>query len=187
MLFHSVYDKIKVIFLKNGKGEKMENNNTKSLMKLCKENTIIVREGEVYTEMYKLLSGKVAVYLHYGEDNEYLVNTISDQRCIGEISLLTKNPSPYTIVALTDVMLMRITADQFEDFIINNTKNAMDILNNMASSIVSLNKNIDNVIEDLSKAMEELSSEKSGAVTAADIRERVNRYKQDRLISDIVL
>ncbi|MBQ9948126.1 MAG: hypothetical protein IJO91_07050, partial [Oscillospiraceae bacterium] len=67
-------------------------------------------------------------------------------------------------------------------------KNAMDILNNMASSIVSLNKNIDNVIEDLSKAMEELSSEKSGAVTAADIRERVNRYKQDRLITaDIVL
>ncbi len=152
----------------------MSNNteNKASLMKMCKADEVILHEGEVNTEMYKILSGKAAMYMHYGEENEYLIGIISDQRCIGDVSLLTNRPSPYTVVAVSNVMLMRIQDTQFEEFIVNNTKNAVDIMKNMASMIVTLNKDIDLITDELSYYIKEL--------------ENKNEQSEDMEVSDVL-
>lgn len=153
-----------------------------SLMKMCREDEIIMREGETYDEMYKVLSGKVAMYLHYGEENEYLIGIISDQRCIGDVSLFTGEPSPYTAVALSNVMLMRIKNSQFEEFIVNNTKNAVDIMKNMANIIMTLNKDIDLIIDELTDYVDRLNSlpdipELPETLNVNTIRRRIMQYK----------
>lgn len=58
--------------------------------------------------MYKIVSGRAALYLQYGTENEYLIGVLSDGKCFGEVSVLTGKPSPYSVVAISDIMVMRI-------------------------------------------------------------------------------
>ena len=64
-----------------------------SRMKKFPEDSVIIREGEVRNEMYKIVSGKVAVYINYGEKNEYLLGILSEQQCFGELGIMCKQPS----------------------------------------------------------------------------------------------
>ena len=92
---------------------------------------IIIKEGEIYEEMYKIISGSVAVYLRYGEKEEHLIGIYSKSKCFGETHVLSSQPSIYTVVAYDEVLLMRITKDSLEEFVRNNPRNAIDIMRNM--------------------------------------------------------
>ena len=122
-----------------------------SRLRKVKENDVIVKEGELYTEMYKIVSGKATVYINYGEEDEYLLGVLSEQQCFGETAILCKKPGLYTVVAFSDVLLMRITEEEFEDFIKNNSKNAMDMIRNLAREVTNLRCNLDMAIQEMSK------------------------------------
>ena len=102
-------------------------------MKKFSEDEVIIREGETYEEMYKIVSGRAALYLQYGTENEYLIGVLSDGKCFGEVSVLTGKPSPYSVVAISDIMVMRIGAGRFESFISQNPRNTAGIMKNMAN------------------------------------------------------
>ena len=102
-------------------------------MKKFSEDEVISREGETYEEMYKIVSGRAALYLQYGTENEYLIGVLSDGKWFGEVSVLTGKPSPYSVVAISDIMVMRIGADRFESFISQNPRNTAEIMKNMAN------------------------------------------------------
>ena len=102
-------------------------------MKKFSEDEVIIREGETYEEMYKIVSGRAALYLQYGTENEYLIGVLSDGKWFGEVSVLTGKPSPYSVVAISDIMVMRIGADRFESFISQNPRNTAGIMKNMAN------------------------------------------------------
>lgn len=120
-----------------------------------KENEIIIRQGEVKNEMYKIISGKVAVYINYGQENEYLLGILSEQQCFGELEILCKKPSIYTVVAVYDVLLMRIREDEFDDFIKNNSNNASDMIRNLARQVMNLKLNMDMMMDEFLNSSEE--------------------------------
>lgn len=120
----------------------MEEENRASLC-YFEDDEVILKEGEVSDEMYKILSGSVVVYLHYGEKDEYLVGVFSKGRCFAEWNVLSDQASVYTYVAYGKVLLLRITKDSLEEFIKNNPKNAVDIMKNMVQSMIMLQKNIE--------------------------------------------
>lgn len=122
-----------------------------SRMRQVKDGEIVVREGEQNNEMYKIISGKAAVYINYGKEDEYLLGIISEQRCFGETAILCKKPGMYTVEAISDMLLMRISEDEFEDFIKNNSNNAMDIIKNLAGEVVNLKCNLDMILQEISE------------------------------------
>ncbi len=110
---------------------------------------VIIKEGEIYQEMYKIVHGSVAIYLRYGQKEEHLVGIYSKSKCFGEVHVLSDQPSIYTVVAFDDVLLMRITKDTLEDFIRNNPRNAIDIMQNMVHTNLLMQKNINLLLDDL--------------------------------------
>ena len=122
-----------------------------SRLRKVKENDVIVKEGELYTEMYKIVSGKAVVYINYGKEDEYLLGALSEQQCFGETTILCKKPSSYTVVAFSDMLLMRITEDEFADFIMNNSRNALELIRNLARQVTNLRCNLDMVMQEISK------------------------------------
>lgn len=140
-----------------------------SKMQTFPEDSIIMREGEFYTEMYKIVSGKVAIYINYGQKNEYLMGILSEQQCFGELGLLCKTPCMYTVVAVYEVLLMRITEEDFGDFVQNNAQNATNIIKNLSWTVTNLKCNLDMVLDELSN---ENSSPK---MNAAQLREQMYR------------
>ena len=99
------------------------------------------------------------------------------------MSLLAGKPSPYTVVAVGEVMAMRVTADQFESFVRDNTRNAVDIMKNMASRIVMLNANLNLLANDLSE-LAKSSDKSSQTLNYTDITQKIRMYQIAGLTSN---
>ena len=145
-------------------------------MKKLSEDEVIIREGETYEEMYKIVSGRAALYLQYGTENEYLIGVLSDGKWFGEVSVLAGKPSPYSVVAISDIMVMRIGAGRFESFISQNPHNTAEIMKNMANSIVMLKANVGMMSEELTEILNTLEKDKANKELAESIRMKLARY-----------
>ena len=117
------------------------------------ENEIIIVEGTVNKQMYKIVSGQAAVYIDHGKDTEYFVGVLSDGRCFGETGLLTGKPSPFSVVAETDIMLLGINAGDFEAFISEEPRNAAEIMKNLARTVVTMSANVNMLKEEMLRVL----------------------------------
>lgn len=113
------------------------------------EDQVILKQGSTEKALYKIIHGKAIVYFNYGQEDEYMVGMLSEQRCFGELSILCGKPSIYTVVAYEDVLVMRIPEENFDDFIRNNSANAIGIMRNLANTLLTLSFNINLVLEEL--------------------------------------
>jgi small-conductance mechanosensitive channel/CRP-like cAMP-binding protein len=71
---------------------------------------VVVRQGEAGDSMFVICSGRVRVTL---EPSGQEVNTIGEGGYFGEMSLLTGDPRTATVAAITDCLLLEITAGTF--------------------------------------------------------------------------
>ena len=143
----------------------------KQRMQTFRADEVIMREGEVCDAMYKILSGSVAVYVRYGEEDEHLIGIYSKSRCFGEMNVLSEQPGAYTVIAYDDVLLVRITKDFLEDFIRNKPRNAVDIMRNMGHTITVMQKNIDLLLDDLNEK-QDLNRRRT-----QELRDKISQYR----------
>ena len=120
------------------------------LLKIPAGETILA-EGEVNLDMYKIISGHAEVYMGYGTETETLIGIIGPNSCFGEFGLLLNKPAIYTVIAYSEVLLMRITKGEMGDFIQQNHKSVMDIMQNMAHTMMTMRTQIDMLINDLNE------------------------------------
>ena len=124
-------------------------NNIESRIVNLTEGTVIMKEGELYPFMYKIIKGNGEVYVGYGTEQQTLIGIIGKQSCFGEYGLLLGKPSIYTVVAYSDICLLRIGSDELEDFIKTNHKNVIDIMRNMAGTMMTMRKQIELMINEI--------------------------------------
>ncbi len=120
------------------------------------EDELILEEGQSSDYMYKIVSGLVTLYTNHGKPGEYAIGVLSAPETFGEVSLLTDSPSPYAAVSFGETLIMQVGREEFEEFISNNAKNAMEIMQNLAKKIVILDTHMDMMsaeIKDLDPGM----------------------------------
>lgn len=122
---------------------------SEAVVKKYLEEEIILRQGDNDRSLYKVMSGKVVLYVNYGEEDEYLVGVISFPKCFNEMGVLIGEPSSYTAVSLTETTILHVPEDNFEVFIQNDYKNAMSIMKTMAKNLSLANMNIKMLVEEL--------------------------------------
>lgn len=118
---------------------------TNARMKIQKisADEVILREGETNNEIYKIITGSAVCWLNYGTENEHVLASMADGECFGEYSVLTGKPSIYTVVAFSDMLVMKITKDDLATFVEMNANNAIEIMKSMTRIIDVLAMNID--------------------------------------------
>ena len=117
--------------------------NARAKIQKFSADEVILREGETNEAVYKIIAGSAVCWFKYGTDDEYVLVSLSDGECFGEYSVLTGNPSIYTVVAFSDMVVMKITQDDLISFTEANAKNAIEIMSNMARMMSVLAMNID--------------------------------------------
>ena len=117
--------------------------NVRLKMQKVSADEVILRKGEINNDMYKIISGKALCYFKHDTEDEYLLASLKEGTCFGEYSLLTGKPGIYTVTAFTDMLIMKITKEDFDTFIAMNAKNAIDIMHNMARMLNVMALNID--------------------------------------------
>ncbi len=148
----------------------MDEKKKKPRMQTFHAEEMILKEGEESDSMYKILSGSVAVFNRYGEKEEHLIGIYSKGRCFGELNVFSNLPCIYTVVAYNDVLVMRVTTDSLEEFIVTNPRNVIDIMHNMAHTIRMMQMNIEFLIDDFSKKEDEDEKKRE------DVRKKIMQY-----------
>lgn len=113
------------------------------------EETIVVREGEYNPDMYKIISGHAEVYVGFGTKQETLIKIIGPQCCFGELGLLLDEPAVYTVRAYSDILALKISREDLLDFVSENQKNVVDMMRNMASTMMTMRYHIDLLIKEI--------------------------------------
>ena len=132
-------DRITEEAIRNAKGI----TNARAKIQKFSADDVILREGETNDAIYKIITGSAVCWFKYGTDDEYVIASLADGNCFGEYSVLTGNPSVYTVVAFSDMLVMKITKDDLITFVEMNTKNAIDIMENMARMLNVMVMNIE--------------------------------------------
>ncbi len=111
--------------------------------------SMILKEGEVNLDMYKIIQGKAEMYIGYGTENEILLRIIGPGTCFGEMGLLLEAPSNYTLIAYTDVYAIRVTQERMGNFIKDNQATVLQIMKNMARTMNVMQYQITSLSEEL--------------------------------------
>ena len=114
-----------------------------------KAGTMILKEGEVNMDMYKIVRGSAELYTGYGTDREAILGILSTGDFFGELGLLAQKPAIYTVIAYNDIVLLRIREDDIENYMKNNPRDAINIMKKMASSMYSLKYSMDMFVDDV--------------------------------------
>lgn len=122
--------------------------------------TVIINEGEVNMDMYKIIYGSCELYTGYQTENETLLGIISGGRFIGEMGLLIQKPAPYTVVTYKDVVLLRITQPDIDDYIANNHHDAYELMRQLAETTYQLKYSMDLFVDDVVKGKVNLDKAK---------------------------
>ena len=115
------------------------------------EGTVIIREGEVNMDMYKIISGNAEIYTGYGTDKEAILGIVSKDDYFGEMGLLTQKPAIYTVVAFNDMAVMRITLADIDEYIKSNHHDTFVIMKKMAESMYNLKYSMDMFVKDVAE------------------------------------
>ncbi len=120
------------------------------LMKIP-EGTILLKENEVNKDMYKIVQGCVEVYSGYGTDREAILGIMSKGAYFGEIGLLARKPSVYTVIAYSDILVQQITMSEIDDYILHNHHDVLTIMQHMAESFYNMKYSMEMVLDDMEK------------------------------------
>ena len=133
------------------------------------EGTIILNEGEVNLDMYKVVSGHVEMYTGYGTENEILIGLLGPGTCFGEFGLLTGRPAIYTIITYSKTKILRVTEALMGDFIKENPESIMQIMKNMANNMMRMQHKINQLSNELAEANDIASEMESLPDTMKDM------------------
>ena len=114
-------------------------------------DTVILREGEVNLDMYKIIEGNVELYSGYQTDQEVLLGILGKDACFGEFGLLLRKPAIYTAVTYSEVKLLRVTEGELGDFVSENQEDIIDIMRNMSRMMMAMQQQIDLLSEDIAE------------------------------------
>ena len=121
------------------------------MMMQIPEGTVIIKEGEVNLDMYKIITGNVEVYTGYGTDKEAIIGIYKKGDYFGQIGLLTQKPALYTIVAFSYITVMRITMADIDEYIQRNHTDVFHIMQNMAESMYNMKFGMDLFVRDVAE------------------------------------
>jgi len=126
----------------------------KSKIFVVPEGTVILREGEINLDMYKIIKGHVEVYINYGTPRETLSGIMGPQSLFGEFGLLLHEPAIYTIIAYSEVQLIRVTESEMGSFVQSNHNYIIEIMRSMARNMMSMQKQVNLIAQDLNSELE---------------------------------
>ena len=143
-------------------------------------DTVIIREGELSDILFKIVKGHAEVYVGYGTNQEALIGIIGEKACFGELGMLLHEPSVYTVVAYSELFVLRVSEAEFDTFVRDNYTNIVDIMRNMAKTMLVMRYQINLLLKEIEAGR---SPEKS---VITDARKAMFGYSMYRSIQEAV-
>ena len=134
------------------------------------EGDVVLRENEINDDLYKIIKGHVEVYVGYGTEQETIIKILGEQACFGELGMLLHKPSIYTVVAFSDLMVMKIPEDACEEFAKTNYNVVLNLLRNTTETMYTFKLHIDLLLKEIE------SGQKPNEKTVQSVKKLMRSY-----------
>ncbi|MCB9650073.1 MAG: mechanosensitive ion channel [Deltaproteobacteria bacterium] len=108
---------------------------------------VMTRQGARANWLYVVVEGEAEVRIRSDAGHEHAVSTLTDGSIFGELSLLTDEPRPATVVALTDVECFRLDRAAFQTLL----SRRPELAEKMAQTLAQRHTQIMSAKEDLAR------------------------------------
>lgn len=88
---------------------------------------ILMQQNEKADCMYFVMHGRLRVFVTDDVGHEIVVGEISSGEVVGEMALLTDDPRSATVRTIRDCVLLKLTRDTFDKFVIKYPETALEI------------------------------------------------------------
>lgn len=120
---------------------------------------IVYREGSFEMSMYRIISGKIAVYASYGEENETLLVEQGEKTYFGQLELIEAIPRSATVVATEALTAEKIMGDEFGAYLSAHPGESMVLLQQLSARL----RDIGDQLHEVYHTIDEYISEDAGA------------------------
>jgi len=135
------------------------------------ERQVVFCEGQVDLHLYKIMSGKIGLYLGYGTAEEQLVGITTAPNYIGAMSVLASQPSVYTAVTLTKAMLLKLPEADLGTFAKSDPNAVVSLMKATAHQIVEEQEKLKMLVSELKTLSAPLKPERRA------LQELATRYE----------
>lgn len=160
------------------------------IVPICKavkydQNEVIIKAGDITTDFYVVLSGKLQVVLKERPEGKLVVLAyLNGGDFFGELSMIDAEPRSADVIADSDSCVLSITGGDFREFVRNNVEITFFILKNLATRLRHSDEKIRSfALEDVStRVLAELTSMAKVVGDELVIIERVSRQDVARVV-----
>jgi len=139
--------------------------------KQYQKEEVIFREGDPSTCMYRIESGKVGIFLGYGQASQTRLTELSAGQFLGEMGLLDAAPRSATAVALTGDTVLRTVAEERDSLISSESPEEMlSLLQQMSMRLRRISRDYAEACRTVSDVVE---AEKAGTEKDAALQNRI--------------
>jgi CRP/FNR family transcriptional regulator, cyclic AMP receptor protein len=103
---------------------------------------IIFREGDKDFHFYILQQGKVQIFSTTPEGRKVAIAVIEEGEAFGEFSLLDSAPRSASAMAMTECVIMKISADAYEKLLQDLPDWASNMLRSLVNRLKSMNEKL---------------------------------------------
>lgn len=103
-----------------------------------KTNDVIFKQNAVGNSMYQIIDGTVGIYVNYGMADQNMLTELNKGQFFGEMAVIEAYPRSATAVALTDVKVQEISADDISEYFKSNPDRIIEIMQHIAGRLRDL-------------------------------------------------
>jgi CRP-like cAMP-binding protein len=105
------------------------------------KDSVIIKEGDMGDGFYLIEKGVVNVLANLpDEKDEVVLSSLNQGDYFGEMSLITGAPRSATIIAETDVELLKLMKKDFDKYILDNSSITMALTHKLSERLIASNK-----------------------------------------------
>ena len=107
------------------------------------KGSVILNKGSTGDAFYILRSGHVRTFLERSAGEDIAIEQLGPTEGFGEMSILTDQPRPTTVVAITDVAAWRLPKEEFESVLSENLSMSLYFTRTFAQRLQMLHRRVD--------------------------------------------
>ena len=120
-----------------------------------KKGEIIYSEGEFEMSMFRIIRGSVSIVANYGSDREMFLTSEREGEYFGHYELIEAIPRTATVLADSDVVLLKIMGDEFGSYFAEHNEDVMKILIQMSGRLREVGNSLHDIYSTIDRYLSE--------------------------------
>ena len=118
----------------------------------CKKNQVLIRQGEIATDMYEIIAGQVGIYMDYGDEAQKEIGILSEGDFVGELELIDSSTRIASVIALgNDVVVKKLSIEDFNDLVKEHPAKVILMIQQLSSRV----RRLDNLYLEACRTIDE--------------------------------